>query len=68
MRLKLMAQGMVQHADVQSQVWYHSAIQAPYNKYYLVMPKCVRRRRRRRRKINAPICAPKNLRLNIEPI
>ena len=28
-RLKLMAQGMVQRTDDQSQVWYHSAIQAP---------------------------------------
>ena len=28
-RLKLMAQGMVQTINVQSQVWYHSAIQAP---------------------------------------
>ena len=28
-RLKLMAQGMAQYTDVQSRVWYHSAIQAP---------------------------------------
>ena len=26
-RLKLMAQGMVQHTDDQSQVWYHSGAQ-----------------------------------------
>ena len=29
-KLELTAQGMVQHTDDQSQVWYHSAIQAPY--------------------------------------
>ena len=28
-RLKLIAQGMAQCTDDQSQVWYHSAIQAP---------------------------------------
>ena len=28
-RLKLTAQGMAQYTDDQSQVWYHSAIQAP---------------------------------------
>ena len=28
-RLELAAQGMAQHIDDQSQVWYHSAIQAP---------------------------------------
>ena len=32
-RLKLMAQGMAQGTYVQSQVWYHSAIQAPQPSY-----------------------------------
>ena len=32
LRLKLLAQGMAQRTDDQSQVWYHSAIQAQADK------------------------------------
>ena len=34
-RLELMAQGMVQHTDNQSWVWYYSAIQAPQSEQTL---------------------------------
>ena len=29
LRLELMSQGIAQHTNVQSRVWYHSAIQGP---------------------------------------
>ena len=35
LKLELTAQGVAEHTDVQSRVWYHSAIQVPISGFIL---------------------------------